>query len=76
MLFMKTENSKTNESNKFRCFTDKLNCRNSSKNIALINLRVYYMWKNIKSAYKRITNSRYSLHRGMMLDESDSVSDI
>ena len=52
MLFMKTENSKTNESNKFRCFTDKLNCRNSSKNIALINLRVYYMWKNIKSAYK------------------------
>ena len=44
---MNTENSKTNESNRFRLyFTNKLNLKNN-KTIALANLSVYYTWKNI-----------------------------
>ena len=47
---MNTENSKTNESHKFKfCLTDKLNLKNPNKNIALANLSIYYTWKNIKS---------------------------
>ena len=50
---MNTENSKTNESNKFIYqFTDKLNLKTpNNKNIGLINLSIYYTWKNIKSEY-------------------------
>ena len=52
-IFMNTENSKTNESNKFIYqFTDKLNLKTpNNKNIGLVNLSIYYTWKNIKSAY-------------------------
>ena len=47
-IFMKTENSKTNEPHKFRLsLSDKLNLKNPNKNIAL---GIYYTWKNIKSA--------------------------
>ena len=46
---MNTENSKTNESHKFKFYlTDKLNLKNPNKNIALANLSIYYTWKNIK----------------------------
>ena len=50
---MNTENSKTNESNKFIYqFTDKLNLKTpNNKNIGLVDLSIYYTWKNIKSAY-------------------------
>ena len=50
---MSTENSKTNESNKFIYqFTDKLNLKTpNNKNIGLVNLSIYYTWKNSKSAY-------------------------
>ena len=46
-IFMNTENSKTNESNKFIYhFTDKLNLKTlNNKNIGLINLSIYYTWK-------------------------------
>ena len=51
---MKTLNSKTNESNKFMYqFTDKLNLKNPNKNVVLANLRIYYIWKNIKSEYNK-----------------------
>ena len=51
-IFMNTENSKTNEPHRFRLdLTDKLNLKNSNKNIALANLSIYYTWKNIKSEY-------------------------
>ena len=40
---MNTENSKTNESHRFRLdLTDKLNLK---------NLSIYYAWKNIKTEY-------------------------
>ena len=50
---MNTENSKTNESNKFIYqFTDKLNLKTpNNKNLGLVNLSIYYTWKNIKSEY-------------------------
>ena len=52
-IFMNTEKSKTNEPQKFRLsLSDKLNLRNSNKNIALGHLSIYYTWKNIKSTYK------------------------
>ena len=41
-IFMNTENSKTNESNKFIYqFTDKPNLKNPHKNIGLVNLSIY-----------------------------------
>ena len=49
---MNTANSKANHSNKFVYnFTDKLNLKNPNKNIALANLCIYYIWKNVKSDY-------------------------
>ena len=51
-IFVNTENSKTNESHRFRfSLAGKLSLKNSNKNIALGNLSIYYTWKNIKSAY-------------------------
>ena len=38
-IFMNTENSKTNELHRFK------------KNMVLVNLSIYYTWKNIKSEY-------------------------
>ena len=49
---MNTENSKRNESQRFRLeLTDKLNLKNPQKNMALANLSIYHTWKNIKSEY-------------------------
>ena len=56
-IFINTANSKTKHSNKFvYSFTDKLNLKNPSKNIALANLSIYYTWKNVKSDYN---NNRF-----------------
>ena len=50
---MNTENSKTSEPHRFKLdLTDKLNLKNPSKKMALNNLSIYYIWKNIKSEYK------------------------
>ena len=52
-IFLKTENSKTSESNKsIYQFTDKPNLKiANNKNIGLVKLSIYYTWKNISSAY-------------------------
>ena len=61
---MNTENSKTNEYNKFLYeFTDKLNLKNPNKNMVLANLSIYYAWKNIKSEY---SNNKFLPQLGMM----------
>ena len=77
---MNTENCKTNESNKFIYqFTDKLNLKNPNKNMELVNLSIYYTWKNIKSEYN---NNKFEIHAPTWNDEfnlpdgSYSVSDI
>ena len=53
VLFKKNvDNSKTNEPHKFKLdVADKLNLKNPNKNVALVNLSIYYAWKNIKSEY-------------------------
>ena len=49
---MNTENSKTNEPHRFKLdLADKLNLKNPNKNIALVDLSIYYTWKKIKSEY-------------------------
>ena len=51
-FFMNSKNSKTNEPYKFKYdLIDKLDLRNPNKNMALINLSIYYTWKNFKSTY-------------------------
>ena len=47
---MNTENSKTNEAHRFKLdLADKFNLRNPNKNIALVNLSIYYTWNNINN---------------------------
>ena len=78
---MNTENSKTNESNKFIYqFTDKLNLKNpKNKNIGLVDLSIYYAKKNVKSLY---SNNKFKISAPTWNDEFDlcdgsySVSDI
>ena len=78
---MNTDNSKTNESNKFICqFTDKLNLKSlNNKNIGLVNLNIYYAWRNVKSLY---SNNKFKASAPTWNDEFDlpdgsySISDI
>ena len=80
-IFMNTENSKANESNKFIYqFTDKLNLKTPNNgNIGLVNLSIYYTWKNIKSVYN---NNKFKISAPTWNDEFDltdgsySISDI
>ena len=51
---MNPENSKTNETHRFKLsLADKFNLEDPSKNMALANLSIYYKWKNSKSAYNK-----------------------
>ena len=78
---MNTENSNTNESNKFIYqFTDKRNLKNSNnKIIGLLNLSIYCTWKNIKSAYN---NNKFEISAPTWNDQfnfadgSNSISGI
>ena len=79
-IFVNTENSKTNEPHRFRLnLADKLNLKNSNKNMALADLRIYYTWKNIKSEYN---NNTFKISAPTWNDEfdipdrSNSISDI
>ena len=64
---MNTENSKTNESNKFIYqFTDKRNLKNPNNKIfSLVNLSIYYRWKNTKSAYN---NNKFKISAPIWYD--------
>ena len=51
-FFMNTKNSKTNEPDRFKYdLIDKLDLKNPNKNMALVNLSIYYTWKNVKPTY-------------------------
>ena len=51
---MKSENSKTSEPYVLMLkLTDKLDLRRGGKRIALLNLSIYYTWKNIESSYNK-----------------------
>ena len=77
---MNTENSKTNEPDKLRLpLADKLNLKDSSKNVALVNLSIYCTWKDIESAY---SNNKFKIFAVTwndtfgLPDESYSIADI
>ena len=77
---MNTENSKTSEPHRFKlALTDKLNLKNSNKNMALANLSIYYTWKNIKSEYN---NNKFKISAPTWNDTFDlpdgsySIADI
>ena len=77
---MSTENSKKNGSNNFFYeFIEKLNLKYQNKNIALANLSICYIWKNIKSAYNnnkfKISAPNWDDEFGL-LDGPYSISDI
>ena len=78
---MNTENSKANESKKcISQFTDKLNLKDpNNKNIGLVNLSIYYTWRNIKSTYnknnRKVSDPTWN-DEFDLLDGSYSVSDI
>ena len=69
-ILMDTENSKTNDSNKFIYqFTGKLNLKTpNNKSIELVNLSIYYTWENIKSAYN---NNKFKISAPAWNDELD-----
>ena len=53
VIFVNTENSKTSEPHRFRLtLADKLNLKDTNKNMVLAILSIYYPWKNFKSAYR------------------------
>ena len=50
---MSTENSKANESHKFRLtLADKTNLKDPNKNMEMVNLSIYYTQKKTKCACK------------------------
>ena len=79
-IFINSENSKTPKPHVLVLeLTNKLDLRISKKVVALSNLSVYYIWKNIKSSYN---NNKFKISAPTWNDEfelsdgSYSVSDI
>ena len=64
-VFMNSENSKTSDLYRLLLkLTDKIDLKRKEKYVALSNLSIYYIWKNIKS-HTNVTNLRYQLQHGM-----------
>ena len=64
-FFMNTKNSETNEPNRFKYdLIEKLDLKNPNKNMALVNLSIYYTWKNVKSTYNN-NKLKYQHQLGM-----------
>ena len=71
-IFMNIEDSKTNNSQRFRyCFIEKRNLKNTNKSIALVNLSIYYTQNNTKSAYK---NNTFKISHSTWNDKCDLPS--
>ena len=61
-FFMNSKNSKTSEPNRFKYdLIDKLDLKNPNKNMALVNLSIYYTWKNVKSTYNNNNNNKFKI---------------
>ena len=79
-IFMNSENSKTSKPHILTLkHTNKLDLRLGEKGIALSNLSIYYIWKNIKNSYN---NNKFKISaptwndKFELSDGSYSVSDI
>ena len=63
---MNSENSRTSEYHVLVLkLADKLDLRRGQKSVALLNLCIYYTWKNIKSSYK---NNKFKIKNGYYLE--------
>ena len=76
---MNIQNSKTNEPQSFRLpLADKLNLKDSNRNMALATLSFYYTWKNLKTVYNN-NEFKYSAptwnNKFDLPDGSYSISD-
>ena len=79
-IFMNSENSRTSEYHVIVLKpTDKLDLKRGQKSVALSNLSIYYIWKNIKISYN---NNKFKIsaptwsHTFDLPDGSYSVADI
>ena len=79
-IFLSSKNNKTSKPHTLILkFTDKLDFRRGENRIALLNLSIYYRWKNIKSSYN---NNKFKISaptwngKFELPDGSYSVSDI
>ena len=55
-IFMNSENSETSDCHRLLLnLTDKINLKRSDKYIALLNLSIYFIWKNVKKSFKIIS---------------------
>ena len=79
-IFKNTENGKKNEPHKYiLALADKLNLKDSNKNMALADLSIYYTCKNIKYAYN---NNKFKISAPILNDRFDlpdgsySITDI
>ena len=58
-IFMNSENSKTSDPHRLLLnLANKINLKRNDKYVALSNLSIYYIWKNIKRSYK---NNKFKL---------------
>ena len=63
---MKPENSKTNEPHRFFLnLSQRLDLRSSDKHVALLNLSIYYTWKDIRKQHKN-SKLKIILQHGIM----------
>ena len=52
-IFLNSENSKTSDPHRLLInLSHKINLKKSDKYVALSNLSIYYIWKDIKKSYK------------------------
>ena len=52
-IFINSKNNKTSDPHRLLLnLTDKINLERSDNCVALSNLSIYYIWKNIKEPYK------------------------
>ena len=79
-IFMNSKNSKTSDPHRLLLnLTDKINLKRSDEYVALLNLSIYYTWKNIKKSYK---NNKFKISAPTWNEEfelpdgSNSASDI
>ena len=74
-ICMNSENIKTSGFNRILLnISDKINLEKSDKYVALLNLTIYYKWKNIKMSHSNITFEISVPTWNELLDKSFSIS--
>ena len=71
---MNSENSKTSDSIDYLLLNlrDKINLRRSDRYVALLNLSIYYTWKNIKKSCK---NNKFKISAPTWIEQFNYLMD-